>query len=408
MNTAVSKLKNIGMILDGEFPPDPRVNNEAQALLKQGHKISLFCIGKPGDEKRELVDGIQVHRFILSPKIYKKIHALVFSFPFYQIILKQTVKSFINKGDFDIIHIHDMIVASVALPIAKKANIKTILDLHENRPAIMPLYTHVNSGLGKYLINIKKWEKKQIELAKQADKVIVVTPEAKQDLLEASRKLEHDIISVPNSVEIDRFKAYKINNEISHKYVDKFVILYLGNTGLRRGTELAVKSVRKMIDCGMENFLLLLVGGSRDNQFLKNLTEVENVQDYVEITGWQDENLFPSYLKNADVCISPLKKNRHHDTTYANKIFQYMCFAKPVLASNCAAQAAVINDAECGLIHEAESVADFVLKIKKLYDNPELRKKLGNAGFDALQNKYDWNIMQKNLIDLYDKEWEED
>jgi len=406
MTILENRPKSIGMILDGEFPPDPRVNNEAQALLKQGHEISLFCLGKPGDKRRELVDGIQLHRFIISPKIYKKIHALVYSFPFYKMLLKMPVTNFINRGKFDIIHIHDMIIASVALPAAKKARVKTILDLHENRPAIMPLYTHVNSGLGKYLINIKKWELKQIELAELADKVIVVTPEAKQDLLSSSSKTGKDIISVPNSVEIDRFKAYEINNEISNKYENKFVILYLGNTGLRRGTELAVKSVKKMLNIGMENFLLLLVGGSRDNQFLKNLIDSEGVQNYVEMTGWQDENLFPSYLKNADVCISPLKKNRHHDTTYANKIFQYMCYAKPVVGSNCDAQETVIKDASCGLIHEAGNTDDFVQKIKQIYDDPDLREQMGKSGYEALQSKYDWKIMQKNLINLYEHEWD--
>ena len=34
----------IGMILDQEFPPDPRVQNEAISLIKAGHEVFLFCL----------------------------------------------------------------------------------------------------------------------------------------------------------------------------------------------------------------------------------------------------------------------------------------------------------------------------------------------------------------------------
>ena len=45
------------------------------------------------------------------------------------------------------------------------------------------------------------------------------------------------------------------------------------------------------------------------------------------------------------VCISPLLRNLHHDTTYANKIFQYMALAKPLLVSDATAQKNIILEA---------------------------------------------------------------
>jgi len=37
-----------------------------------------------------------------------------------------------------------------------------ILDLHENRPALMELYAHVNGFPGKYLIDLSRWKRAQI------------------------------------------------------------------------------------------------------------------------------------------------------------------------------------------------------------------------------------------------------
>ena len=42
----------IGMILDKTFPPDPRVENEAIELLKQGHKVFLFCVTYGSKKKK--------------------------------------------------------------------------------------------------------------------------------------------------------------------------------------------------------------------------------------------------------------------------------------------------------------------------------------------------------------------
>lgn len=33
----------IGMILDAPFPTDPRVSNEASALINAGHEVFLFA-----------------------------------------------------------------------------------------------------------------------------------------------------------------------------------------------------------------------------------------------------------------------------------------------------------------------------------------------------------------------------
>ncbi|WBX68148.1 hypothetical protein PG910_08500 [Tenacibaculum dicentrarchi] len=46
--------KRIGMILDKTFPPDPRVENEAIELLKQGHQVFLFCLTYGNQKKMSL------------------------------------------------------------------------------------------------------------------------------------------------------------------------------------------------------------------------------------------------------------------------------------------------------------------------------------------------------------------
>ena len=128
-----------------------------------------------------------------------------------------------------------------------------------------------------------------------------------------------------------------------------------------------------------------------------------NVKENVVFEGWQNVTLFPSFIKASEVCISPLIRNRHHDTTYANKLFQYMSIGKPVVVSDCVAQKNLVNETNCGLIHKAGDEKELAEKSIELYKNPELRKQMGANGKRAVLEKYNWENTSKNLIKLYEK-----
>ena len=53
----------IGMILDYTFPPDPRVENEAIALINKGHKVFLFSLKYTAEPDFEDINGIKVFRY---------------------------------------------------------------------------------------------------------------------------------------------------------------------------------------------------------------------------------------------------------------------------------------------------------------------------------------------------------
>ena len=52
----------IGMVLDAEFPPDPRVENEAISLVKAGFDVFLFCLSYQ-TSNQENYKGIEVRRY---------------------------------------------------------------------------------------------------------------------------------------------------------------------------------------------------------------------------------------------------------------------------------------------------------------------------------------------------------
>ena len=134
---------------------------------------------------------------------------------------------------------------------------------------------------------------------------------------------------------------------------------------------------------------------------LRDLVAELNIEDFVRLEGWQDVSLFPSYIKAASVAISPLKRNPHHDTTYANKLFQYMAYGKPLVVSDCPAQAQLVEEVECGLVHQAEDVDDMASQLGKLLIDPLLAESLGQNGKEAVNNNYEWGKTSLDLVELY-------
>ena len=391
----------IGMILDKTFPPDPRVENEAEALIKKGHQVFLFCLKYNNESDNEQINGILVKRYT-SNKLEYKLSALAYTFPFYTNIMAKKIIYFLSKFKIEIIHIHDMVIADAVLKANKKFDLPVVLDLHENRPEIMKLYPHLQKFPGKFLISSKKWKEKEKEFIKKVDRIIVVTQEAKDEIKNRVGIDDDKIEIVSNTVKKSFYSEAILDKRIIDKYKDKFVILYLGDTGLRRGLLTAIEAVNEL-KLKIKNLKLVVVGSNTSDSILKDQVKKYSLEKYVDFEGWNDVGLFPSYIAASEIGISPLHRNIHHDTTYANKLFQYMSFGKPVLVSNATSQKNLINKTKSGLVHQEKNANNFTEKVLELYKNPELRKELGTNGKYFIENEFCWEKISKNLVDLYDE-----
>ncbi|MCK5637254.1 MAG: glycosyltransferase family 4 protein, partial [Flavobacteriaceae bacterium] len=237
----------IGMILDKTFPPDPRVENEAIALIKAGHQVFLFCLKYDNELDTEEINKIIVKRYN-SNKLEYKLSALAYTFPFYTDLLSKKISDFISENKIEAIHIHDIRIAEAVFKANKKYELPTVLDLHDNLPEVMKLYPHLQKFPGKQLISPQKWKEKEEEFIATADKVITVSNEFIDEVVSRTNIDNDKIILVPNTVSESFYINARVDNSILEKYKGSFVILYLGDTGLRRGLQTAIEAVNILKD----------------------------------------------------------------------------------------------------------------------------------------------------------------
>ncbi len=388
----------IGMILDKTFPPDPRVENEALTLIESGHKVFLFCLTY-ADEVNEDYKGIKVKR-CKSNQITYKLSALAYDLPLYSLLLKPKISDFIKKYKIEVLHIHDMRIAGSVFQLNKIYKLPIILDLHDNYPEVMKDYPHLKKFPGKYLISPTKWLKKEQEFIENTTKVVSVSQEFVNLIKDRLKTNKEKVVLVPNSVRKSFYKEATIDKKLVNRFTNDFVLLYIGDTGLRRGLQTAIDAI-PLLKKTIPNIRLVIVGKSSVDSVLKQQIQDLNIDKQVSFEGWKNEKLLGSYIKAANIGISPLFKSKQHDVAYANKLFQYMSFGLPVLVSNATAQMHLIKKTKTGLVHIEKNPIDFAEKVVLLFKNKNLYTKFGENATKFIENDFHWELTVKNLVKMY-------
>ena len=388
------------MILDAIYPSDARVTNECEELIKNGHEIYLFCLSYQKDYiKNEIINDIKVRRYYCSSFIYK-LSALANDFPFYSILMKSKIKDFVLKNSIDKVHIHDIQIAKAAVDVCRKYNLKYILDLHENRHEIMKYYKHVNTFFGKLLISAKRWKKAEEKYVSNAEKVIVVTNQAKREIIERCKISSKNVVVYPNTVRQSFYQKKDFDKKLKRKYSRNYVLIYIGNTSERRGLDTVLDSMISIVK-EVPKIKLLIIGKSSYDNKIKSKINKLRISNLVDFIGWQEEEDLYKYLLISDIGLSPLYRNQHHDTTYANKIFQYISFNVPLLCSDSLAQAELVNKFKCGKIFKEKNLEDFISNLLLMIKNKELYSKLQNNCNNAI-SKLNNSVISKDLIKIYE------
>jgi len=392
---------NIGMVLDNEFFGDMRVENEVISLTEAGFNVSVVCFDhKKGEDHIAEYHGakiIKIHLDLWRKKKMKGLTNFIID-PYTWYWSKQIVK-FVKENNIDVLHVHDLFLLGAALNANKRLSnrCKIVSDLHENYPAALRHYRFANTFPGNILISVPKWERTEKKWTKKADYIITVIEEA----VTRYKKLGVKNISVvANYVNRDLFTSAPDSEDLKNRFKDNFSALYVGGFDHHRGLESAVEAVPAIIQ-QIPNFKLILVGKGINLGELQERAKALNISDHVAFEGWQSPTLLPSYIKASDICLIPHLKTEHTDHTIPHKLFQYMLLKRPVLATNCNPIERIIRETQSGEIYASNDSKSFTEKIITLYNDPELRDKMGINGNRAVQENYNWEMTAKNLISLY-------
>jgi glycosyltransferase involved in cell wall biosynthesis len=394
----------IGIVVDNELNNDIRVLREIGILKEQGFEIFVLCFGFFKTYK-DPVSKINITRINISRKLKDILFFLLNTIPVYEWLWASKIKKFIIYNHLEFLHVHDLYMARAAYNGIKKTSLKVpmILDLHENYPYTVTTYNWTKGFFRRLISRPEEWKKKEPGYMRCADRIIVLSNDFRDMLLEQYNELAAEtFVVLPNVPDLSQ-PEYKKRGVVLNPFKQEFpVIFYYGVIAERRGIFDALRVFINLVNEDYPvNFLLIGPVDKKDNPLFSQLTGSDLLKGHIHYIPWIESKEFPDYLGICDICIAPFHKNPQHESGVANKIYDYMLGGKPIVASNCKPQQDLIEKHNCGLIFENNT--EFHDAIIKLLNDKLLRKELGENGRNAIIREYNTEIVKENLILMYKK-----
>jgi glycosyltransferase involved in cell wall biosynthesis len=384
-------MTRILMITDGRFSDRIRVSNEARALVEAGHEVHVHALDSWCEGGSFEVDSVSVTEHRL-PKWCHWARVMSAEWPFYAWAVSRVLRPVLASGQADVIHVHNLFVwAGARRAMAAVTRATWVLDIAENLPEIMQEYDHVKRGLGRLLIRTSAWAALQKRALQESDRVVLVTQVAVEDYvarlgLQPSKALSCDNVPWDDHIGVDGL------DELRARFEGAFVLFYFGDTSRRRGTDLAMAAMPELLQ-HVPNAHLVIVGkNNREDVFLAALRDQSPAKDRIHLEGFQPMSKLGSYLAVASVGLSPLVRNVHHDTTHANKLFQFMHGGLPLIVSDCTAQASLVTSTSTGLVHPAGDARALAQAAIHIATHPEEALAMGNRGRAAVAERFNWAV----------------
>jgi len=392
---------NVLMILsDYDFPPDIRVEKEAKTLIANNHRLFLICTDYSGNPEKEEVQGITVFRI---PSLFKNKRVLWFFSSFLlirYILLPLKILSICYNHKIHVFHVHDLPFALPSIILAKILGKKVIFDMHENYPEMIEYSLKKQKNIFfRYISHIKisTYKLEEFLSLKLVDRIICIVEEQREIITKKGAK-DKKIIVVLNVIDFDELKNLSIDKK---EGVDKFLIIYVGGFSFHRGLETLVNAAPIVVR-DIPKALFILIGKGAAENDLKDLTADLNMKDKVVFMGWLPFEKAMEYVIESDVCAIPYIRTIQTEFSLPYKLTQYMYFSKPVITSDVKSLKRIMEETKAGITFHAGDHVDLAKKIVYLYRNKEFKDKLGKNGRKAVEEKYNWNMEEKNLIDLYE------
>jgi glycosyltransferase involved in cell wall biosynthesis len=405
-------LGRVLMLVENNFPEDPRVKNEADTLRDAGYAVTVVALrGKYETAASKVVDDIQVYsipRVTLFTKTRKDdpvgLHRLwlrsVAMIGYMWEYLYFTSACFVMslyvgiKHGFDVIHAHNppdtlFLIAACYKPFGKKF----VFDHHDLCPELYQSRYKAEKGFVTSMLGL--FEKASLRLA---DITIATNESYRAIQIERGKVKPEKVFVVRNGPNLQR-----VTNRTPSEWLrnmKKCILCYVGALNPQDGVDYLLRSLWELVyKLNRKDFYCVIMGTGDSLEDLRGFARDLKLEGYVELTGFVSEEDLMRNLSAADICVDPDPSSPLNDVSTWIKIMEYMALGKPIVTYDLKETRWSAQDA--ALYIKPNNETEFAEGIAKLMDRPDLRAKMGEFGKQRVQSDLKWDVVCQNLLRAY-------
>lgn len=378
----------------------------AVRCLNSGHKFTVitsdlnYLSGKRIYEKKRLItderqQGIQIVRTYTIPTLHRSFVWRVFAFLNFMIL--SMVAGLRSR--------HVDLVMGTSPPIfqAFSAWFVALLKRRSFLLEIRDLWPEFAIDMGVLNNPILIYLSRLLEnfLYRRSNHILVNSPAYRDYLL--SKDVPSDKISlIPNGVDTEQFNPAKRGDRIRMEFglADKFVATYTGALGLANDISTILRAAQHLQNKQQIHFLI--VGDGKERSNLENQAKLFQLHN-VTFTGPRPKAEMNEFLASSDVCLATLLPIPMFQTTYPNKVFDYMAAGRPTILAIDGVIRQVLEAAGGGIFVPPGDDRELARAIAILKNDRDLAHEMGAKARDYVVKEFNRSNQANSFVSLINK-----
>ena len=402
------------LIVENRYPHDPRVRNEANALVTAGYRVTVISLRAHDEATHAFFNGVEAYRIPRIAVFDKTKHSGQTWFGKVVTVCKTLLGYLVEYSYFtlgslfislyicakqrvDIIHLNNppdtlFIIAALHKLLGKKI----VFDHHDLSPELYQSRYGVGKERKGFIYRtLLLLEKINLKLAD----VVIATNESYREIEIRRGKLDaRKVFVVRNGPDLNRVQLTDPDERL--KSMNKKILVYIGIMGPQDGVDYLIRALHHLVyGLGRTDFYCVLIGKGDSLESLKALAHDLKIDEHVWFTGFIPEADLIRYLSTADIGVDPDPSSPLNDVSTWIKIMEYMAMEKPIVTFDLKETRYSAQDA--ALYVKPNDEAAFARAVATLMDDEALCRELGRKGRARIESELKWDIVKQNLFNAY-------
>ena len=333
------------------------------------HDITIYSVWHPDVERHPALQSTVNHYVYikvtgfwakLKKKWYQHTHHEEYYHYTIEFYLQEAIKD-ISRRSYDIILIENR--PAYALKLKEVSNAKLVYHLHNEK--------------------LDSKSEKALDIYNAATCIITVSDYIKSRVLTINH-YDKKTTTVYNGIDLHAFSScnHSINRNSIGLQEDDFVMVFSGRVTAEKGIMQLIEAMTLLQD--LPRIKLLVIGSSfygnddNENSFAKALREkAAHLSDRIIFTGFIPYAQMPNYLQIADIAVIPSV----WDDPFPTTVLEAQATGLPIISTRRGGIPEQVTEESAILLDTDECFVDnMATAIRDLYQHPEKRKALGQAG----------------------------
>jgi glycosyltransferase involved in cell wall biosynthesis len=205
---------------------------------------------------------------------------------------------------------------------------------------------------------------------------------------------------IHNGVNFPRFQKEVGAASLREKHQGKIVLLTVGGLWGRKGHELTLRALQKVVQV-RRDVRYVIVGDGNNRERLQALTAELGLNDFVEFAGRKSGDDLVRAFQASDIYVhTPVVTDDLKFEGFGIVYLEASACGKPVVATDAGGIRDAVLEGKTGLIASAGDVDGIADRLLKLCGDPALRQRLGEEG-RRYAEQHDWNRIAEQFLNLY-------